>query len=253
MGGILQHDTVHTDYIFLTEFEFGHKDSIIIQGKSDRKSILILNKISERDKVFMYDYRKDELKIFKVKNLDLITITTEGYNQTGLRVDHKSIGSTLSYTVFIGNKNPFTRGKMKNIVWKQIHPKLFPKRPVVLKDSANLNGYFRWEKTFDIETGSTYYYESDKSIYYLQELVSQGGVTKRLLVIDRVSKITVYDNIYFDGGEVSYFPGATEQWTGKLFKKRPDVVLDIYGSFCDRIGVLDMRQKDFYVLCSTYY
>ncbi|MCH1911743.1 hypothetical protein L9Z41_04010 [Leptospira noguchii] len=152
----------------------------MILGPKYRNRLLSNTKISETDRVFIYDYSTDQLVSFLVKDLKAVpcldshyidnskkkgSIDQDNY-QIGFAIDKnllKGFGSKdFSGTlVFIGKKNPFNKGKVKPIHWKKIDLKEFPKIQMKPEYVSMFKGY-----TF----GQTYQFESEDLKYYLQDI-----------------------------------------------------------------------------------
>ncbi|EMN50874.1 hypothetical protein LEP1GSC088_2980 [Leptospira interrogans str. L1207] len=231
------------------------KDSeYLILGPKYRNRLLSNTKISETDRVFIYDYSKDHLVSFLVKNLKAVAcldsyyIDIDNYTkkgpidqnryQIGFAIDKnllKGFGSKdFSGTlVFIGKKNPFNKGKVKPIRWKKIGLKEFPNIKMKPEYVSRFKGY---------TCGQTYQFESEGLKYYLQdifenEILASREVTsrlhsRRLLVIKSKTKDLVFETFY------SLHTGSTfadldsvgwrRQWTGRMFKNKPPVIFGFF-------------------------
>ncbi|MDI7228539.1 hypothetical protein QMM87_07595 [Leptospira santarosai] len=97
-----------------------------------RKYFFSNEKIPETAKVFIYDYSKDVLKTFKVKDLNFIACLSAYVDREkrpydindfmiGFEINKKFLPDFDMYftnaLVFIGKENPFIQGQLKRIVW----------------------------------------------------------------------------------------------------------------------------------------
>ncbi|MGE8711862.1 hypothetical protein [Leptospira interrogans] len=243
----------------------------LILGLQYRNRLLSNTKISETDRVFIYNYSKDHLVSFLVKNLKAVACLDSYYidinnykkkgpidqnsYQIGFAIDKnllKGFGSKdFSGTlVFIGKKNPFNKGKVKPIRWKKMDLKEFPNIKMKPEYVSMFKGY-----TF----GQTYQFESEGLKYYLQDIFKNENQPfeftpkphssdnqpfqftlkphfRRLLVIKSKTKDLVFETFY-SIGEGSFLIdldsiGWRRQWTGRMFKDRPSVIFGfLYESY----------------------
>ena len=244
-----------------------------------RERFLAKTKTSETDTVFIYDYSANVLLSFPVKDLN-VTAYSDVYNDPDecnplsdryrgypCNQDDYMIGFEISKNhlkglsedfddalVYVGKENPFVQGQMEPIVWKKINSKDFP----LAKASF---------QTANIPKGDTYLYESSEFQYFLQNLLRINRTevwARHLLVIDKKSKKATVERILGSGEGTEVLPlnfgienkedaDYKGQWTGKLFKNKPPVVLGFESvSFgCPRITVLDPKEGDIYLNCDN--
>lgn len=217
-----------------------------------RKRLLNGTKISETDKVFVYDYANDILQTFTVKDLaavawlNIYTYIEECpcppyYYMIGFEINSKLLkGLSNFYTttlVCIGKENPFARGKLKPITWKKIASKKYQSAIAGIKDTAGLPNPAR---------GQVHAYETTEFQYFVEDEYREEWITTRhLLILKTKTKEIVYSAVYIDDEGTSPSPlngdGLVEQWTGKLFNNKPTVIFSFqYHSFgCPYITVLD--------------
>nr|WP_025185655.1 hypothetical protein [Leptospira interrogans] len=251
----------------------------LILGLQYRNRLLSNTKISETDRVFIYDYSKDHLVSFLVKDLKAVAcldsyfIDINNYKkkgpidqnnyQIGFAIDKnllKGFGSKdFSGTlVFIGKKNPFNKGKVKPILWKKMDLKEFPKIPMKPEHVSMFKGY-----TF----GQTYQFESEGLKYYLQdifknEILSSREVTsrlhsRRLLVIKSKTKDLVFETFYSSHTGSVFIDldsvGWRRQWTGRMFKNKPPVIFGFFSESytCEDIDFLKLPQSGILISCDN--
>ncbi|ULH30483.1 hypothetical protein [Leptospira weilii] len=242
----------------------------LILGSKYRDRLLSNIKISETDKVFIYDYSTDYLVSFTVKNLNAVACLNvhasskdwpyrQGDYQIGFAIDKKLLkGFRDKYfsniLVYIGKQNPFNKGKMKRILWKKIDLKEFPNIKMKPEHVSIFKGY-----TF----GQTYQFESEGLKYHVQDILKSNEVKcRRLLVIKSKTKDLVFENLYskeregasfVDLGFVGTGNHQWGQWTGKMFKNRPPVIFGfLYESFtCEDIDFLKLPASRIRVSCDS--
>lgn len=237
------------EYLGIQDFKEFH-----ILDKIHRDRFLKISNIKESDTVFIYNYSEDQLSTFMVKDLPLMAhITVYGGGDEIVPSDYL-IGFDLSFDkkfsyddnpifyqsfVSIGDRNPFTKGKMKPVIWKSISPKNLPKEIKVA--NAEIKKLFR--------------YKMDDRIYYLLN-------DNHLIILNSKTRTIMYDYSYVEDEGSSVSPAIMEgqkieydytQWTGQLFKDKPPVVFGfMYGSFgCESINFIDKTEKSIYILCDN--
>ncbi len=211
----------------------------ILEGKY-RKRFLSGTKISETDSVFVYDYSKNNLVSFLVKDLKVAAIINvyvssddwpylPYYYMIGFEIDKKNLNGFSDYysnaLVYVGKENPFSREGLTPMVWKKIPVKEYPSKVMKNEDAA----YFQ-----NLTKGNTYLYQKDSLHYFLQDYLDGNNqvYARRLLVLEAKTKNIIIEKNFFSSEGLSpsplnYEDGIIDQWTGKLFKDKPPVVLGI--------------------------
>jgi hypothetical protein len=222
--------------------------------------------ISETDSLFVYDYNKNKLVSFAVKNLKAAALINgytseqdfpyDRYNyMIGFEISKEYLkGFTDYYTdvlVYVGKENPFSKEPLTPIVWKKIAGKEYPSKPIKTKDHEQLKNKVM---------GNTYVYKTASYNYFLQDyLDSRKDVdARRLLVLDAKTNDVIIEKIYGESEGTSPSPlnyqnsdNIINQYTGKLFKDKPPVVFGfLYESFgCPAISLIDKSNEDIYIQC----
>lgn len=226
-----------------------------------RRRFLQNVRIQETDHVFIYNYRTDQLHTYPVKDLRLLThinlyqinsradrkITQYAY-VAGLSLEGKWLNANMyevigteeiGTLVYIGEQNPFQRGKLQSMMWEEIDSTLFPNIP---EDSAHQ------EEMLHSPEKKTFRYIQNQLAYYVQVDLVGGG--RHLVVVSddkvlfhslfRESEGTSFSPMYLKGQIPEYETDLT-QWAGSLFKNEAPVMLGLfYHSFgCPGIFVLD--------------
>ncbi len=239
-----------------------------------RKRLLAKTNISELDSVFIYDYSTDTLLSFSVKKLnvgaylniyrDIKDCPCSQYEyMIGFEVTKSNLNGIGKYfsdaLVFIGKKNPFTRGQMKAIVWRKIKTEKFPIEKSKLTNT---------QKHKDAIKGQAYLYETDIYQVYLQDYTEPNNPAlvqdRHLIVIDNESGKVINETLFSnsEGSRVtplnfginnSVYPDLKEQWVGKLLKDKPDVIFGFeWLSFgCPSIFYINSQDKYIQINCDN--
>jgi hypothetical protein len=250
-----------------------------------RHQFLTRTKISETDKVFIYSYEKNKLISFPVNNLNVVAcLNFYGaewpYSQfdfmIGFEIDKKYLNGFEDWfnhtLVYVGQESPFILYQMKPILWKEIKTEEFPEIQISPEDTAQFHSYLhstylqigpddtiRLNKYKCVE-GNVYCYETNGMQYFVKEYFSGEHIfMRRLLVIDLKTKEIILQKIFYshesaEPSPLNFVEGKDlEQWTGKLFKNSPTVILGFeYVSFgCQRIIFLSSKDKEIYINCDN--
>jgi hypothetical protein len=219
-----------------------------------RKRFLAGTKISETDKLFIYDYSTDALLSFPVKNLNVVAYLNDyrtlddcpcdQYDyMIGFEIKKQFLTGLSDYyenvLVYAGKENPFARGQMKAIVWKKIDSNDFP----LVKTNFKIDSMYNI--TAIATSSNTYLYESNDFQYFLQDFtftIIYRCERRHLLVIDKKNSKVVVEKLFYIsesscptdlnfGIDRKDFADSTinyanykYQWTGKLFKNKPPVL-----------------------------
>lgn len=119
--------------------------------KNYRKRFLSKTNISETDSMFIYDYAKNKQVSFAVKNLKTAAMLN-GYSSEedwpyhnydfmiGFEINKKYLNGFSEYyrdaLVYVGKENPFSKERLKPIVWKKIAKKDYPSKALKNDDRA---------------------------------------------------------------------------------------------------------------------
>lgn len=258
-----------------------HIDSLAIPDVSDkteaeskylklngtyRKRFLTGAKISEADKVFIYDYSTNTLKSFPVKSLQVVACLniygaefpyTQFDYMIGFEIERKLLTGFDKYfentLVTIGKKNPFLAEQLKNIVWKKTKHQTYLLPPINSNDSITLNRFFA---RLEYEVSAVYEFVSDDDHHlFIQDITikeSQWTSARRLIVVDAKSKKVIKEKIFYNGESATFAP-LQNQWTGKLFKNKSPVIFGFqYIAFgCPHLTFLDSLSSDIYINCDN--
>ena len=236
--------------------------------KKYRNRFLSKTNISETDSLFVYDYAKNKLASFAIKNLKaaawLNGYSSEEdwpypkyYYMIGFEISKQSLKGFSDYysdvIVYAGKENPFANEPLKPIVWKKIPGKEYPSKPMKKEDRAILKSTV---------AGNTYLYKTDTYQYFLQDYLDSDKIiyARRLLVTDSKTKEIIIEKLYSQSEGTSPAPlngengdDSFDQYTGKLFKNKPPVVFGFqYESFgCPAISLIDKSNEDIYIQCDN--
>ena len=232
-----------------------------------RKRFLSKTNISENDSVFVLDYAKNKLASFAVKNLKTAAMLN-GYSSSddmpyhnfdymiGFEINRKYLNGFSEYyrdaLVYVGKENPFSKERLKPIAWEKIAKKDYPSKIMKNEDSVLLK---------NTVTGNTYLFKTDSYNYFLQDYLDDHKIiyARRLLVADSKTAAIIIEKLYSQSEGTSPAPLNYEdgpdanQWTGKLFKDKPQVVFGfLYESFgCPGISIIDKSNEEIYLQCDN--
>ena len=234
-----------------------------------RNQFLSVTKISETDKIFLYDYAKNKFASFTVKNLNAVanlSIYETGSEpphsyfdyQIGFEIDKKLLKEFGDFSnqilVYVGKENPFAQEQMTPISWKKITAKEYPSRKI--KDE-----FGALEQKYDV--GDSYSFKYKEFEYFIQNFSRDKSIfARRLLVQDTKTKAIIYEEIFSEGESDSLTPlnfvnkeegNTINQWTGKLFKNKEPVIFGFeYHSFgCGYITVLSKKPTQVDIYCDN--
>lgn len=236
--------------------------------KKYRNHFLSKTNISENDSLFVYDYAKNKLASFAIKNLKaaawLNGYSSEEdwpypkyYYMIGFEISKQSLKGFSDYysdvIVYAGKENPFANEPLKPIVWKKIPGKDYPSKPMKKEDRALLKSTV---------AGNTYLYNTATYQYFLQDYLDSDKIiyARRLLVTNSKTKEIIIEKLYSQSEGTSPAPlngengdHSFDQYTGKLFKNKPPVVFGFqYESFgCPAISLIDKSNEDIYIQCDN--
>ena len=225
--------------------------------------------LKESDFLYAYNYEIDSLLSFRIKDMKVIAVLNaysrggkdrhEPYEyKIGLQLDIEDLYELGPFynnvLVCTGKTSPFSKGKMQRIQWEKDEENRFPEHypTITLED-----------RLAPLESGTVYSYFLDGYRYYLRDKWLEGRIVARhLLVVDEKSNFEsiVLNRILFEGESASFQPlngmsgdDETYQWTGRLFKDRPPVILGfLYESFgCERIDFLQKGEPSNYIHCDN--
>jgi hypothetical protein len=234
-----------------------------------RKRFLSQTNISETDSVFVYDYAKNKLASFSVKNLKTAALLN-GYTSTeewpynpsdymiGFEISKQSLKDFTEYysdvLVYVGKENPFTGEQLTQIVWKKVAENEFPSKAIKKEDQKILK---------DKIAGNVYSFKTKSFDYFIRDYFSDDSkdvFAHRLIVIDSNTKEVIIDNLYSQSEGTTPAPlnnqnpdDNIEQYTGRLFKNKPPVVFGfLYQSFgCPSIEIIDKSNEFIYLQCDN--
>lgn len=229
-------------------------DTIILNAKQ-RALFLRRAEISESDSVYLYDVKTGDIFIYKVNDLPALARINTYFNENEYEKEESDFefGFDLGKTykngydnfVFIGKENPFIKGKLKPIVWKEIDLGLFKRKFNKIKE---------FEPYLSRKTSMVYLYQYDNFDFYFLD-------KQELIVVDVDKKSIVYsDYVHSDEGSTptrlvmeddAKSGNEQSQWTGILFKNKPPVIFGFYSySFsCEGISFLNRSEPPLGILC----
>jgi len=258
----------HPDSLSIPDLSYIEKENYeefnyIKLSSEYRARFLLRTKISETDKIFIYSYLKDTLVSIPINELKAVAWLNgytnpaecpcpDYYYQIGFELDNRFLkGFESNYTntlVFIGQKNPFVKNQVEQVVWQKIDSTEFPAKSITLEVNYNFGN-----KDFEYEYGESYKFENKEYQFFIRRLNKkneQFGL--RLLVIDQKTKENIFEKLYYSGESASFAP-IDNQWVGYLFKNKPIVIFGFqYHSFgCPIIDFVDSDEKGIRINCDN--
>lgn len=240
-----------------------------------RKRFFSVTNIAEEDSVFIYDYSTDQLLSFQVKDLDLVAYLNMYMDTTdcpcsefdymiGFEINKKHLTGFKKYyahsLVAVAKTNPFIRGQLKAMTWEKIEVNDFP-----ITKSNQENPEFSQQ---NLKKGNAYVYNTEEFQYFIQEYTpiknSYDLSQRHIIVISKKDGELIIDRWIRDsegirvaplnfGIDNSSYKDLKEQWTGQLFKGKPQVVFGFeWVSFgCPNFIFLNSQEKDIYINCDN--
>ncbi len=237
------------------------KDTIVL-NKIERNLFLKRVSIKESDSLFVYDIDKDRVTSFLISKLPVIACINIYFSpkenkreefdyEFGFDLGKNfNIGNNI---VSIDNKNSFTKGQLKKMIWQKINSKDLP--DAVLKETDKLNA-----KGFKLQ--SNYIFLDDNFTFYLLNYrKSEINYCRYLVVLNNEKNQIIYSEIQRETESISLNPIKTSennidygsQYTGKLFKNKAPVFFGFVNqSFgCPSITILDKTEPIIPILCDN--
>ncbi len=269
----------HPDSLAIPNLENADKNSLqyFKLNASYRKRFLLKTNISETDSLFIYDYSTDILLSFPVKQLNAVAYLNDYMDikdcpcsqsdyMIGFEVTKNyliELGKYFSKAlVFIGKENPFMHGQMKAIVWQKIKAEKFP------LGKSNLTKRQKEYKHKNTIKGQAYLYETKTHQIFIQDYTEPNNLIqvqdRHLIIIDKQSGNVVNETMFNNSEGTSVtplnfginnanYPDLKEQWIGKLFKDKPEVIFGFeWVSFgCPSIIFVNSQNKYVQINCDN--
>lgn len=234
-----------------------------------RKRFLSQTNISETDSVFVYDFSKNKLASFAVKNLKTAALLN-GYTSEeewpyepydymiGFELSKQSLKGLSDYYadvfVYVGKENPFTGEQLTPIAWKKTTANEYPSKALKKEDQKILKNKI---------AGNVYSFKTNGFEYFIRDYFSDDRrepFAHRLIVVDAKTKEVIIEKLFSESEGTTPTPlnnvnpdNIIEQYTGRLFKNKPPVVFGfLYESFgCPSIEFIDKSNEFIYLQCDN--
>ena len=177
-----------------------------------RKRFLERTGISETDSVFVYDFAKNVLRVFQVKELNVAAALVppskhweypyyQGQHnyRIGFEIDDADLNEFCWYSeaenivVYVGKKNPFVMGQMREIRWRNIPSEDFPLEKSNLQPEDIIVPHLMEYLT----RRDTFLYESEDFMVFLQDLFFRSLKRARhLLIIDKETENVLVERVF---------------------------------------------------------
>ena len=224
--------------------------------------------ITEEDQIFVYSIPLDSIESFLVKDIPLIAMLSPYGPQGPARqydymigfelLDGQLKGGYYNSLVYVGESNPFVQGELTPIYWEEIKINKFPADDMSSEDSI---AYHRYQPS---EPVNCYFFKYKEFEYYVRNIGKGKGIsTRHVRAVNAKKNEVTFNGIYHDsegtyllslnGVENVLYGSKKNQWTGRLFKEKPPVILGFLGvSFgCPRIDFLDDEMAPIYIRCDN--
>ena len=232
-------------------------------GKPYRQHFLKTVKISEEDKLFIYDYANEVLATVPVKEAATVAwlndyVFGDGpFSQSDYRIGFeitknqlKGIEPSPYVLVYVGKESPFISRRLKRMDWQQIKPSEMPDVEMSAQNKAKVQEYLEGKYTF----GNAYRSEAHGYVFFIQNYAyeEESAFGRRLIALDAKTQKPVLEQFYHTS-EGSMPAELGEQWTGYLFKNKPPVLFGLeWLSFsCPEIYFLSPEHEPLYINCDN--
>lgn len=217
--------------------------------------------ISESDKMYIYNYAENQLSVIPLMKLKVIALLNFyrsaddwPYSQEDYRIGFEIPINKLNSKdklfserfVYIGKSNPFSQNQLINITWNKIDPSDLPAIKLMDIDT-------NYSRIYEFLIVNYQYFKTGNRAFYLLDYQSEKNVfANHFIVIDATTKAVIFQKIYYSG-ESAQFAEPDYQWTGSLFKNKPDVLLGLqwHAFGCPEITFLDPDTNPVYVHCDN--
>jgi len=254
----------HPDSSFLPDLAELPEDSAanydrIVVTDSIRKQLLQANNLRPNDRVFVYQYAKNVLFSYPVKELLLVAYLSPyvyewPYKQEdymlGFQFSQKQLHGLTNFDeqalVTLGKRHPFEPGKMRNLVWKPIAAKALPINAAALNNTPT-----EYQVLYTL--GDVHMSNLDTLDFYTRELKMNGELSgKNLLVLHHTTGKTLFQHTYLNG-ESTQLAEPNYQYAGILFKNQSPVIMGFtWESFgCPIIQSIAPDKKTVVVRCDN--
>ncbi|MEO8884845.1 MAG: hypothetical protein ABI367_02210 [Mucilaginibacter sp.] len=248
------------------------KQRVTLTGQF-RKRLLNNAKILENDSLYVYDYADDKLLTFPISSLDAVAyLNTNGDDseythgasdyQFGFKLNHivlKKINDDYynKTYVYIGARNPFTKGQMHAVIWQTTNNKNMPFVALKKEETKILKGH---------KLTATYTFKFEDLNFFLQvyELKKEQEPAHRLLIFNSKNEV-VYNALYNEteyGGVLPIslvdnknYKNYYEQWVGRLLKDRPTLIFGFENNDadCDLLSYIDSSKGYIRLKCDNRF
>ena len=245
-----------------TEIEDIRQFTYITLDSIYRKQFLAKTNVSEHDKVFIYSYLKNKLISLPVCNLKVIVVLSPYADENEISLNFSQYDYSIGFEVpkqflndfetyygntfvYIGKKSPFVLNERIPITWTRVGLNDFP------ISSITYDTLYAGKCT----SGKVYSFETEDLSYFVKEWISLNDnwiAAKHVLIKSRKTTKTICEKLIYSG-ESTGFAELDNQWTGKLFKNKPPVILgftwEAYG--CQNITLISPKQREIITNCDN--
>ena len=221
-----------------------------------RRQLLQSAGLSENDHLYVFDVKVRRAFVVPVELLKAIAVLNDYVNELpvsesdyyiGFELDDDVMPNYIAWTwLSFGKVDPFEKRGLKNIRWTACNPVDFP--------SVQLPAdYYPFYDDKPVKPADCFHYAHGNRNFYLRNyIVGDMVVAKHVVVTDKKSGKSIFENVYELCENCSFAPD-NEQYTGKLLKGVPEVIFGfVYPAYwCPAISVLDQSGSEIPVLCDN--
>ncbi len=220
-----------------------------------------LSSFERTDSVYIYQSSSDSIISYPLTDLPMMAALSpyayggsfEMYDyHFGFRIPHIKFARNQMIFASVGKENPFVTGGLSPLYWTKIDTLQLPN---ILK----VEGYYVPIK--DLEPSTTYFARSDSYEFYAQDQFHNNMIRARNVAVkDCKNESWIWNTYYWEGESPHLVTLSTndskyisQQWTGQLFKGKPDVIFGFQEeSFdCPRIHFIDSKTPPIRIACDN--
>lgn len=257
-------DSIIIDSLYLGDAEI-YLDNYHILTSKYRKRFLNQLDIKEEDNIYVMNFHTETYLSYPVKDIPIMAILDpygpnrpiDAYNyMVGFELPQKDVepfGYSITY-VAVAKDPVFKRDGLKWLEWNPMDSSLFPESILKHRDSV---------RTQNAKRGKCYQYFLDGRHYMIQNLMRNGGIGARHLVVkDSSNQKILFSKVYYES-EGTYMDDLNKaerdynqhfgQWTGNLFVGKPPVIFGFLShSFgCELIDFISDTEPAIRVSCDN--
>ncbi len=217
-----------------------------------RKNLFDVAKLSEKDSVFIFNYKENKTLAFALKDLKVIAIKNGYQDNSELQTGDDyhigfAIGEATNYVdypehlstniVCINKENPFTKANITPVTWKLSNVNNVP---------STLKKHIKKQNVYEFKNNNKMFYMLDDN--YSTRSIFVFNERKELLY---QNKFTLGD--LDDFSEIKPANGLNSSFTGQLFDQNSDIIFGIINKSigCESIYYLNSEKVQLTIKCDN--